>query len=101
MQWMVGIIFGGTVHCTQTFLPHLEASGDGHVVVMSSLFGLMAVPVQSIYTANKFAVRGLAETLREELLVSGAPVGLTVVHPGGVKTNIVRNARVSDEESFE
>jgi NAD(P)-dependent dehydrogenase (short-subunit alcohol dehydrogenase family) len=101
MEWIVGVNFWGTVHGTRVFLPHLIASGEGHIVVMSSLFGLMAVPGQSLYIATKFAVRGLAESLREELVVSGAPVGLTVVHPGGVQTDIVRNARVSDHESYE
>ena len=101
MEWIVGINFWGVVHATQAFLPHLIASGDGHLVVMSSLFGLMSVPGHSLYAATKFAVRGLAESLREELLVSAAPVGLTVVHPGGVKTNIARNARMSDHESYE
>jgi short-subunit dehydrogenase len=101
MEWIVGINFWGVVHASRAFLPHLVASGEGHVVMMSSLFGLMSVPGQSIYIATKFAVRGLSEALREELLVSGVPVGLTVVHPGGVQTNIVRNARVSDRESYE
>ena len=101
MEWIVGINFWGVVHGTQVFLPHLIASGDGHIVVMSSLFGLMSVPGHSLYAATKFAVRGLAEALREELLVAGTPVGVTVVHPGGVSTNIVRNARMSDHESFE
>jgi short-subunit dehydrogenase len=101
MEWVVAVNFWGVVHCTQAFLPHLIASGDGHIVMMSSLFGLMSVPGQSVYIATKFAVRGLGETLREELLVSGAPVRLTIVHPGGVQTNIVRNARVSDHESYE
>jgi short-subunit dehydrogenase len=101
MEWILGVNFWGVVHATRAFLPHLLASGEGHVVMMSSLFGLMAVPGQSLYIATKFAVRGLAESLREELLVSGSTVGLTVVHPGGVQTNIVRNARVSDHETYE
>jgi hypothetical protein len=101
MEWIVGVNFWGVVHSTRAFLPHLVASGDGHIVMMSSLFGLMSVPGHSVYAATKFAVRGLAESLREELLVSGAPVGLTVVHPGGVQTNIVRNARMSDHESYQ
>jgi len=101
MEWIVGINFWGVVHVTQAFLPHLIRSGDGHIVMMSSLFGLMSVPGQSLYIATKFAVRGLGEALREELIVSEAPVRLTVVHPGGVQTNIVRNARVSDHESYE
>jgi NADP-dependent 3-hydroxy acid dehydrogenase YdfG len=101
MEWILAINFWGVVHATQAFLPHLIASGDGHIVMMSSLFGLMSVPGQSLYIATKFAVRGLGETLREELIVAEAPVRLTVVHPGGVQTNIVRNARVSDHESYE
>jgi short-subunit dehydrogenase len=101
MEWIFGVNFWGVVHSTQVFLPHLIDSGDGHLVMMSSLFGLMAVPGHGAYAATKFAVRGLAESLREELLVSGAPVGLTVVHPGGVKTNIVRNARMADHESYQ
>lgn len=101
IEWILGVNLWGVVHATQAFLPRLVASGDGHIVMMSSLFGLMSVPGQSIYIATKFAVRGLAESLREELLVSRAPVGLTVVHPGGVQTDIVRNARASDHESHQ
>ncbi len=81
------------MHGTRAFLPHLIASGDGHVVTLSSLFGLMAVPGQTLYNATKFAVRGFSESLREEMLVAGHPVGVTVVHPGGIKTAIVRNSR--------
>ena len=98
MEWVVGINFWGVVHGTRAFLPHLIASGDGHVVTLSSLFGLMAVPGQTLYNATKFAVRGFSESLREEMLVAGHPVGVTVVHPGGIKTAIVRNSRVSARE---
>ena len=98
MEWVVGINFWGVVHGTRDFLPHLIASGDGHVVTISSLFGLMAVPGQTLYNATKFAVRGFSESLREEMLVAGHPVGVTVVHPGGIKTAIVRNSRVSARE---
>jgi NADP-dependent 3-hydroxy acid dehydrogenase YdfG len=98
MDWIVGVDFWGVVHGTKEFLPHLIASGDGHLVNMSSLFGLMSVPGQSMYNAAKHAVRGFSEALREELLVAGHPVGVTVVHPGGVKTAIVRNARTSARE---
>jgi short-subunit dehydrogenase len=98
MEWVVGINFWGVVHGTRTFLPHLIASGDGHVVTLSSLFGLMAVPGQTLYNATKFAVRGFSESLREEMLVAGHAVGVTVVHPGGIKTAIVRNSRVSARE---
>ncbi|GAB4012463.1 SDR family NAD(P)-dependent oxidoreductase [Nocardioides ultimimeridianus] len=98
MDWIVGINFWGVVHGTKEFLPHLIASGDGHVVNLSSLFGLLAMPGQSAYNATKFAVRGMSEALREEMLIAGHPVGVTVVHPGGIKTAIARNARVSDKE---
>ncbi len=86
------------MHGTRSFLPHLIASGDGHVVNLSSLFGLMSMPGQSLYNAAKYAVRGMSEALREEMLVAGHPVGVTVVHPGGIKTAIARNARVADPD---
>ena len=98
MDWIVGINFWGVVHGTKEFLPHLIASGDGHIVNLSSLFGLLAMPGQSAYNATKFAVRGFTEALREEMLIAGHKVGVTSVHPGGIKTAIARNARVSDKE---
>jgi NADP-dependent 3-hydroxy acid dehydrogenase YdfG len=101
MDWIMGINFWGVVHGTKFFLPHLVASGDGHVVNLSSLFGLVSMPGQSMYNAAKYAVRGLSEALREEMLIAGHPVGVTVVHPGGIKTAIARNARVSGREDKE
>ena len=98
MEWIMGVNFWGVVHGTKEFLPHLVASGDGHVVNISSLFGLVSMPSQSLYNASKYAVRGMSEALREEMLVAGHPVGVTVVHPGGIKTAIARNARVSSRE---
>lgn len=98
MEWIVGINFWGVVHGTKEFLPHLIASGDGHVVNLSSLFGLISMPGQSAYNATKYAVRGLTEALREEMLIAGHRVGVTAVHPGGIKTAIARNARVSESE---
>lgn len=98
MEWIVGINFWGVVYGTKEFLPHLIASGDGHVVNLSSLFGLLAMPGQSAYNATKFAVRGFTEALREEMLIAGHKVGVTSVHPGGIKTAIARSARVSDKE---
>ena len=98
LDWIVGVNFWGVVHGTKEFLPHLIASGDGHVVNISSLFGLVSMPSQSFYNAAKYAVRGMSEALREEMLIAGHPVGVTVVHPGGIKTAIARNARVSDKE---
>jgi short-subunit dehydrogenase len=98
MEWIVGINFWGVVYGTRAFLPHLIASGEGHVVTMSSLFGLLSIPGQSLYNATKYAVRGFSESLREEMLTAGHPVGVTVVHPGGIKTAIARSARVSWRE---
>jgi len=96
MEWIVDVNFWGVVHGTRAFLPHLIASGEGHVVTVSSLFGLLAVGGQSMYNATKFAVRGLTEALRQEMIAAGHPVDVTVVHPGGIKTSIARNARYSD-----
>ena len=92
--WIMGINFWGVVHGTQAFLPHLRASGEGHVVNLSSIFGMVAMPTQGAYNAAKFAVRGYTEALRMELELAGAPVGVTCVHPGGVATGIARAQRV-------
>lgn len=94
-EWIMDVDFWGVVHGTKEFLPHLIASGDGHLVNLSSLFGLMGVPGQSAYNSAKFAVRGLTEALRQEMLIAGHPVGVTSVHPGGIKTAIARNARAT------
>lgn len=98
LDWIVGVNFWGVVHGTKEFLPHIIASGDGHVVNISSLFGLVSMPGQSAYNATKYAVRGMTEALREEMLIAGHKVGVTAVHPGGIKTAIARNARVSASE---
>jgi NADP-dependent 3-hydroxy acid dehydrogenase YdfG len=98
MEWIMGINFWGVVHGTKELLPHLIASGDGHLVNISSLFGLVSMPGQSMYNAAKYAVRGFSEAVREEMLIAGHPVGVTVVHPGGIKTAIARNARYSAHE---
>jgi NAD(P)-dependent dehydrogenase (short-subunit alcohol dehydrogenase family) len=98
-EWLMSINFWGVVHGTQAFLPHLHASGEGHVVNISSIFGVIAMPTQSAYCASKFAVRGYTEALRMELELSGAPVSATCVHPGGVATNIALASRVDPEIS--
>ena len=79
---------------TQAFLPHLRASGEGHVINTSSLFGLLSVPLNGCYNASKFAVRGYTECLRMELEVTKSPVSATCVHPGGIRTNIARAAKL-------
>ncbi|MGQ0837340.1 SDR family NAD(P)-dependent oxidoreductase [Actinokineospora sp.] len=96
LRWVMDIDFWGVVHGTRAFLPHLVASGDGHVVNVSSVFGLIAVPSQSAYNAAKFAVRGFTEALRQEMRQERTKVGVTCVHPGGIKTNITRNGRTSN-----
>jgi NADP-dependent 3-hydroxy acid dehydrogenase YdfG len=100
-EWIMGINFWGVVYGTKAFLPHLIASGDGHVVNISSVFGLIAVPSQSGYNAAKFGVRGFTEALRQEMLIAGHPVGVSCVHPGGVKTSIARSARVAEGDDPE
>ncbi len=92
-DWIVGVNLMGVVNGTKEFLPHLIASGDGHVINLSSLFGLISMPGQTAYNATKYAVRGFTEALREEMLVNGHEVGVTCVHPGGIKTGISRNGR--------
>lgn len=92
VERVVDIDFWGVVNGTKAFLPHLIASGDGHVVNISSLFGLLSVPGQSAYNAAKAAVRGFTDALRQEMILAGHPVSVTCVHPGGIRTNIARNA---------
>ncbi len=92
-DWIVGVNFDGVVNGTKEFLPHLIASGDAHLVNISSLFGLISMPGQAAYNATKYAVRGLTEALREEMLINGHNVAVTCVHPGGIKTGISRNGR--------
>ena len=93
-EWIMGINFWGVVYGTQAFLPHLKRSGDGHIVNISSLFGLMAVPTQGTYNAAKFAVRGYTEALRMELDIANCGVSATCIHPGGIATNIAKSGRI-------
>jgi short-subunit dehydrogenase len=98
IDWIIGIDFWGVVHGTKLFLPALIASGDAHIVNISSLFGLVSMPDQSFYNAAKYAVRGFTEALREEMLIDGHKVGVTAVHPGGIKTAVARSARYSAKD---
>jgi short-subunit dehydrogenase len=93
MDWLMDINFWGVVHSTRAFLPHLGRQREAHIVNLSSIFGIIAPPGQTAYAAAKFAVRGFSESLRHELQMAASPVRLSVVHPGGVATNIVRNSR--------
>jgi NADP-dependent 3-hydroxy acid dehydrogenase YdfG len=96
IEKVMDVDFWGVVNGTKVFLPHLIASGDGHVINVSSIFGLFSVPGQGAYNAAKFAVRGFTEALRQEMELAGHPVKVTTVHPGGIKTNIVRNMTAVD-----
>ncbi len=98
-EWLMNINFWGVVHGTKAFLPHLKAAGEGHVVNISSVFGLVSIPMQSAYNAAKFGVRGFTDALRIELDIEQCGVSATTIHPGGVKTNIARNARLDASAS--
>ncbi len=91
-DWLMEINFHGVVHMTRAFLPQLRLRDEARIVNVSSIYGIISPPGQSAYSASKFAVRGFSNALRHEL--EGSPVGVSVVHPGGVATAIARNARV-------
>lgn len=93
-EWIMGINLWGVIYGTKAFLPYLKKSGEGHIINVSSIFGLFAQPTQSGYNMTKFAVRGFTESLRQELDLAKCGVSATCVHPGGIKTNIARNARM-------
>lgn len=93
-EWLMNINFWGVVYGCKAFLPLLKQSGQGHIINISSLFGLIATPTTSAYNAAKFAVRGFTESLSQELAISQAGINVTCVHPGGIKTNIVSGGRV-------
>lgn len=92
IERVLDIDFWGVVNGTKAFLPHLIASGDGHVVNTSSILGISGAPNCNAYAAAKFAVRGFTESLRQEMLATGAPVTVSCVHPGGIRTDIVKNS---------
>jgi len=94
-EWVMNINFWGVVYGTKAFLPHLKATGTGHIVNISSVFGLFSQPTQSAYNASKFAVRGFTESLRLELDIMKCGVSASSVHPGGIKTSIAKRARMN------
>ncbi|MUL84931.1 MULTISPECIES: SDR family oxidoreductase [unclassified Mycolicibacterium] len=96
IERVMDVDYWGVVNGTKAFLPHLIASGDGHVVNVSSVFGLFSVPGQAAYNSAKFAVRGFTEALRQEMVLAKHPVKVTTVHPGGIKTAIARNATTAE-----
>ncbi|MDT5050172.1 MAG: hypothetical protein QOI39_1267 [Mycobacterium sp.] len=96
IERVMDVDFWGVVNGTKAFLPHLIASGDGHIINVSSLFGLMSMPGQAAYNSAKFAVRGFTEALRQEMALNGHPVKVISVHPGGIKTAIARNGTTAE-----
>ena len=96
LEWIMGINYWGVVYGTKEFLPYLKKTGEGHIINTASLFGLTAQPTQSAYNSTKFAVRGFTESLRQELDIENSGVSALSVHPGGIRTNIANDARMSD-----
>jgi NAD(P)-dependent dehydrogenase (short-subunit alcohol dehydrogenase family) len=94
-EWIMGINFWGAVYGCKLFLPLLLEEPEANIVTLSSVYGIVAPPLNSGYCASKFAVRGFSETLRHELALSN--VRLTVVHPGGINTNIARTTRIGEK----
>ncbi len=93
---VMDVDYWGAVHGTKEFLPHLIASGDGHLVNVSSIFSFLSVPTQNAYNAAKAAVQQFTESLRMEMLAAGHPVDVSCVHPGGIKTAVARNATAAE-----
>jgi NADP-dependent 3-hydroxy acid dehydrogenase YdfG len=96
IERIMDVDYWGVVNGTKAFLPHLISSGDGHVINISSIFGIIAIPGQAAYNSAKFAVRGFTEALRMEMALANHPVKVTTVHPGGIKTAIARNATAAE-----
>lgn len=97
-EWLMNINFWGVINGCEAFLPFLKQAADAHIVNISSVFGMIAIPRQSSYNAAKFAVRGYTEALRQEMGMNHNHISVSCVHPGGITTDIARNARVSDDE---
>ncbi len=93
-NWLMNINFWGVVHGTRAFLPYLKLVDEAHIVNVSSVFGILAVPLQSAYNSSKFAVRGFTEALKMEM--AGSHINVSCVHPGGIRTGIVRNSRINE-----
>jgi short-subunit dehydrogenase len=98
-DWVMAVNFRSVVRLTHAFLPALKAHPGAHLVNVSSVFGIFAPAGQAAYSASKFAVRGFSEAVRHELAENG--VGVTVVHPGGIKTRIAESARTGSGVSVE
>ena len=93
-EWLININLWGVIKMTHAFLPHIYQRKDGHIINISSMLGYAATPRSSAYCTSKFAVKGFTDALKVELLNSG--IGVSSVHPGGIKTNIIRKSKLSD-----
>ncbi|GAA2400311.1 SDR family NAD(P)-dependent oxidoreductase [Mycolicibacterium llatzerense] len=101
IERVMDVDFWGVVNGTKAFLPHLLASGDGHVVNTSSILGLFSLPASNAYSAAKFAVRGFTESFRQEMLVTKQPIKVTCVYPGGIKTDFAHSTTSVGGEGLE
>ena len=98
-DWVMGINFDGVINSTRAFIPHMVDSPEAAIVNTSSIFGMVAVPGQTVYHATKFAVRGFTESLAMEMKETNPNLQIHCVHPGHIGTNIAADARF-DEENF-
>ena len=94
-EWLLGINFWGVLYGLKAFMPLLRREDEAHIANTSSVFGLVGPAGQAAYSASKFAVRGLSEVLRHEL--EGSRIHVSVIHPGGIATNIAARARYHDD----
>jgi short-subunit dehydrogenase len=102
LEWTININLWGVIYSTKAFLPYLMARSEASIVNISSVYGLLGVPGQAAYCASKFAVRGFSEALRQELFNTN--ISVSIVFPGGVKTNIAKNSRTDyhlDQKTYE
>jgi len=101
-QWVINVNLWGVIHGVRAFLPRMLAGGDeGHIVNTASMAGLTTAPFMSVYDVTKHGVVALSESMFKELTVTGAPIGVSVVCPGLIDTNIMRSARNRPEELAE
>ena len=97
-DWVMGINFEGVVNSTRAFIPHMINNSEAAIINTSSIFGMVAIPGQSVYHATKFAVRGFTESLALEMKQTNPNLQIHCVHPGHIGTNIATSARISDED---
>ncbi len=92
-RWILGVNLWGVIHGVATFVPLLVEQGEGHVVNTASIAGLIAAPFLGPYNATKQAVVAISETLFKDLVAVGAPIGVSVLCPGFVRTRIAESER--------